>query len=119
MDIIPIADKLLVKVDKGEAGEPPLVQLVKFKKRREVFKGTVIRKGPGKTNKFGLTTPIDVEEGEKIAFLIPFEMGPQDIGKEKVSEILGDDFLLIKEENILFVITEGNPKVEDPKVEYA
>ncbi len=91
----PLHDRVLVRrVEEAETTRGGLIIPDSAKDKPQ--EGEVISTGKGKTNDEGKVRPLDVKEGDRVLF-----------GKYSGTEIKldGDDFLIMREEEILGIIT--------------
>jgi chaperonin GroES len=97
----PLHDRILVRRVE-EAGTTRGGLIIPDSAKDKPQEGTVISVGNGKTNDEGKLFPLAVEEGDSILF-----------GKYSGTEIKldGDDFLIMKEEEVLGIVT-GTAKKE-------
>ena len=97
----PLHDRILVRRVE-EAGTTRGGLIIPDSAKDKPQAGTVISVGKGKTNEEGKLFPLAVEEGDSILF-----------GKYSGTEIKidGEDFLIMKEEEVLGIVT-GSAKKE-------
>jgi len=97
----PLHDRILVRRVE-EAGSTRGGLIIPDSAKDKPQEGTVISVGKGKTNEEGKLFPLAVKEGDSILF-----------GKYSGTEIKldGDDFLIMKEEEVLGIVT-GTAKKE-------
>jgi chaperonin GroES len=97
----PLHDRILVRREEG-AGTTRGGLIIPDSAKDKPQEGTVISVGQGKTNEEGKLFPLAVKEGDTILF-----------GKYSGTEIKldGEDFLIMKEEEVLGVVT-GTAKKE-------
>jgi co-chaperonin GroES (HSP10) len=111
MDFAPWSDWVLV------AAEPHAQRSVVLAAAGEsvVRKGTVRAVGPGKPTARG-RDPIGVRPGERVAFLRwHVEHGPGKASARALSIALGaegEDLVVVREGDILFVMEDGDPSVD-------
>jgi chaperonin GroES len=91
----PLHDRILVRREE-EVGTTRGGLIIPDSAKDKPQEGTVISVGNGKTNEEGKVFPLAVKEGDTILF-----------GKYSGTEIKldGDDFLIMKEEEVLGVVT--------------
>jgi hypothetical protein len=104
-----LADRLLVRLDPLPEKTGSLVLL----RPRTVRTGVVLQRGPGRYVKFrqrqtqeyrDVLRPIDVQQGERVAFLI----GSVDTKTgQAVTHYLQEDERVIREDDVLFAIPDG------------
>lgn len=116
MNFRPNSDWILVKFNKLQK-RSGLIELAGDQSESAVRTGTVLRPGPGRPNTKGGLSPMDVKEGDKIAFLRWHqEHRPGKANAEVLSRMsadLGEDICLIRLNDILFVY-EGDVTVDIP-----
>ena len=97
----PLQDRILVRRVE-EAGTTRGGLIIPDSAKDKPQEGTVISAGKGKTNEEGKLFPLAVKEGDNILF-----------GKYSGTEIKldGEDFLIMKEEEVLGIVT-GTAKKE-------
>ena len=97
----PLHDRILVRREE-ESGTTRGGLIIPDSTKDKPQEGTVISVGKGKTNEEGKLFPLAVEEGDTILF-----------GKYSGTEIklVGQDFLIMKEEEVLGIVT-GTAKKE-------
>jgi chaperonin GroES len=93
----PLHDRVLVKRIEAEAKSPGGI-IIPDAAKEKPQEGEVIAVGPGGRNQSGKLTPIDVKVGNRVLF-----------GKWSGAEIKldGVEYLIMKETNILGVLTEA------------
>ena len=98
---IPLHDRILVRREE-EAGTTRGGLIIPDSAKDKPQEGTVISVGQGKTNEEGKLFPLALKEGDTILF-----------GKYSGTEIKldGEDFLIMKEEEVLGIVT-GTTKKE-------
>lgn len=79
---------------------------------QHVRKGTVVRVGPGKESESGVRAVIDLSPGDRVAFLRWHTEHQQGKAIKKSLAELGDDHALLKPEDILLVLEEGDPHIQ-------
>lgn len=91
----PLHDRILVRREE-EAGTTRGGLIIPDSAKDKPQEGTVISVGKGKTNEEGTLFPLGVKEGDSILF-----------GKYSGTEIKidGEDFLIMKEEEVLGIVT--------------
>lgn len=89
----PLGDKVLVKRIEYEDKTPGGI-IIPDAAKEKAQHGKVIAVGPGRTTTEGKTLPVGVKVGDKVFF-----------GKYAGTEA-GDDYLIIKEDEILGVVQE-------------
>lgn len=108
MNFTPWSDWVLVKAE-------PIAQrsaVLEAAGESVVRKGEVRAVGPGKLTARG-RNPIDVQPGDRVAFLRwHAEHGPGKASARAVSAELGDDFVVVREGDILFVMDGCDPLVD-------
>lgn len=107
----PIQDWVLVEMDPLTEKNRGGIIILKDTTGNTVRTGTVLRTGPGKTDKHGNRIPIGVEKGEKVAFFrwnMEHQQGQQVVDRLKD---LGDNLGLIRVSDILFAFRDGE-KIE-------
>ncbi|MBM3253623.1 MAG: co-chaperone GroES [Candidatus Omnitrophica bacterium] len=94
MAIKPIGDRVLIKIEEAENKSKGGIILPDAAKERPQ-QGKVIATGKGRVLEDGTVKPLEVKEGDKILF-----------GKYSGTEVKhnGEDYLLIREEDILAII---------------
>jgi chaperonin GroES len=99
---IPLHDRILVRREE-EAGTTRGGLIIPDSAKDKPQEGTVISVGQGKTNEEGKLFPLALKEGDTILF-----------GKYSGTEIKldGEDFLIMKEEEVLGIVT-GTTKKEN------
>ena len=96
MKVRPLHDRIIVqRIDEGEQKVGGIIIPDSAKEKPQ--QGKVIAVGKGKVEKDGKVTPLDVQEGDTVLF-----------GKYSGQEIKmdGDEYLIMREEEILGVITK-------------
>jgi chaperonin GroES len=93
--VTPLHDRILVRREE-EAGTTRGGLIIPDSAKDKPQEGTIISVGQGKTNEEGKLFPLAVKEGDTILF-----------GKYSGTEIKldGEDFLIMKEEEVLGVVT--------------
>jgi co-chaperonin GroES (HSP10) len=104
----PLNDWVLVALDAAPQENISAFGIV-FTRPLLVRTGYVLRVGPGRRFVDGVYQPTEVKEGERVAFLAAVLDSKQGY---TLQDILGKDRVLIRESDILFVITEGNPRLD-------
>ena len=104
----PLHDWVLVRLD-PEGAYPPSGLLASVRPRL-VLTGRVVAAGPGRDFVDGVHRGTEVREGERVAFLAAVMDTQQ--GRQLRGATLGEDQALIRESDILFVIEEGNPRLD-------
>ena len=96
MKIRPLQDRVLVKRIEGEEKTKGGIIIPDTAKEKPI-EGKVVAVGAGKVGKDGKQRPVDVKAGDKILF-----------GKYSGTEVKidGEEHLILREEDILGVITE-------------
>lgn len=89
----PLNDRLLVAIEAAETKTAGGI-IIPGTVSEKPFRGKVLAKGPGRRNKKGALRPLDVNVGDQIVF-------PQYAGTK--IEISGDEFLILREEEILAI----------------
>ena len=106
MELEPLQDCVLVKVDPLKDEERGGVIILKDTTAQTVMTGTVLKVGRGKrSKKTGERVPVGVEPGERIAFFrwnMEHQQGKQ---LSRVLEDLGDNVALLRSTDILFAFT--------------
>jgi chaperonin GroES len=100
MNIRPLHDRILVRrLDEGEQKVGGIIIPDTAKEKPQ--QGTVIAAGAGKIRNDGTRQPPDVKAGDRILF-----------GKYSGQEVRldGEDYLIMREEDLLGVIGGGDPK---------
>ena len=95
MNIKPLSDHILIEPIKEEEKTKTGILLPETTEKEKPEQGKVIAVGPGKKNKKGERTPLDVKVGQKVLFT---KYGPNEI---KVDD---KEYLIAKEEDILAII---------------
>ncbi len=95
MKIIPLSDHILIEPIKEEEKTKTGILLPETADKEKPEQGRVIAVGPGRKNKKGEYTPLDVKPGQKVLFT---KYGPNEI---KVDD---KEYLIAKEEDILAII---------------
>ncbi len=96
----PLHDRILVRrVEEAETSRGGIIIPDSAKDKPQ--EGEVISAGKGKVNEEGKVRPLDVKEGDRILF-----------GKYSGTEIKldGEDFIIMREEEVLGVITGAHKK---------
>ncbi len=96
-NITPLHDRLIVKrIEEGEQIRGGIIIPDSAKEKPQ--EGEVIAAGEGKYRKDGTRQPLDVKKGDRVLF-----------GKYSSSEIKidGEDFLILREDEILGVVTRA------------
>ena len=96
----PLHDRILVRrVEEAETTRGGIIIPDTAKDKPQ--EGEVISAGKGKTNDKGVTTPLQLKEGDRILF-----------GKYAGTEIKldGEDFVIMHEEEVLGLISTGGKK---------
>jgi chaperonin GroES len=97
MKIKPLRDRLVIEpITKEEKTESGIVLPDTAEKERPE-QGKVIAVGPGKTDKEGNYTPLEVKKGDTVLFT---KYGPNEVNVDN------KDYLIAKEEDILAVLEE-------------
>jgi len=79
---------------------------------QHVRKGVVVKVGPGKELDSGARAVIDLKPGDRVAFLRwHTEHGQGKAIKHSLAD-LGGDLALLKPEDILLVLEEGDPHIQ-------
>jgi co-chaperonin GroES (HSP10) len=101
MNVRPASNFVLVLMDPIQEDDG----LIKLPHGNRVRTGLVKAAGPGRTDKRGRLMGLDVKAGDKVAFFREHLEHQQ--GKEIVRRLaeLGDDWGLLREEDILFALT--------------
>jgi len=95
MKIKPLSDHILIEPIKEEEKTKTGILLPETADKEKPEQGRVIAVGPGRKNKKGEYTPLDVKPGQKVLFT---KYGPNEI---KVDD---KEYLIAKEEDILAII---------------
>jgi chaperonin GroES len=95
MKIKPLSDHVLIEPIKEEEKTKTGILLPETAEKEKPEQGKVIAVGPGKKNKKGDRSPIDIKIGDKVLFT---KYGPAEIKVE------GKEYLIAKEEDILAII---------------
>jgi len=95
MKIKPLSDHVLIEPIKEEEKTKTGILLPETAEKEKPEQGKVIAVGPGRKNKKGDRSPIDVKVGDKVLFT---KYGPAEIKVE------GKEYLIAKEEDILAII---------------
>jgi len=95
MKIKPLSDHILIEPIKEEEKTKTGILLPETAEKERPEQGKVIAVGPGKKNKKGEYTPLDLKPGQKVLFT---KYGPNEI---KVDD---KEYLIAKEEDILAII---------------
>lgn len=106
MKLVPLHDRILVRrVEEEETTRGGIVIPDTAKDKPQ--EGEVIAAGKGKVNEKSKLFPLDVKEGDRVLF-----------GKYAGTEIKidGDEFLIIREDEVLGILT-GTRKAREHKVE--
>jgi chaperonin GroES len=106
MKLVPLHDRILVRrVEEEETTRGGIVIPDTAKDKPQ--EGEVIAAGKGKINEKGKIFPLDVKEGDRVLF-----------GKYAGTEIKieGDEFLIIREDEVLGILT-GTRKAREHKAE--
>ena len=96
MKVRPLHDRIIVeRIDEGEQKIGGII--IPDTAKEKPMQGKVIAVGKGRVEKDGKVTPLDVKEGDTILF-----------GKYSGQEIKmdGEEYLIMREEEILGVITK-------------
>lgn len=105
MAVRPLHDGLIIRPDT----QPRKIGRIILPDNREprVMTGVVVRAGKGRHYVDGVYLPVDVEEGERVAFLTAVkENGTQRMVARRL-ERDGEELLLLDQRDVLFAI-EGN-----------
>lgn len=94
MNIRPLNDRILVKRLEGEAKTAGGI-IIPDSAKEKPAEGEVVAVGPGKFNKAGERIAMDVKKGDKVLFS---KYGGTDV------KIDGDDYLIMREDDILGVV---------------
>lgn len=111
----PLSDWILVKRDPPQPRSSIIID--PGNEGSNVRTGTVLRTGPGKTYEGGVVVPLDVEPGDRIAFLRwHHEHRPGKINTSTLRKIADEfgvdaDVVLVRENDILFVF-EGDVRID-------
>jgi chaperonin GroES len=100
MHIRPLHDRVIVsRIDEGEQRVGGII--VPDSAKEKPMQGKVIAAGNGKYREDGERVPLDVKAGDRILF-----------GKYSGQEIKveGEDVLILREDEVLAVIDDGDPK---------
>jgi chaperonin GroES len=100
MNITPLHDRIVIqRLDEGEQRVGGIIVPDTAKEKPQ--QGKVIAAGAGKMRDDGTRQPPDVQAGDRILF-----------GKYSGQEIRldGEDYLIIREEEVLGVVDDGDPK---------
>ena len=103
MKIRPLYDRIVVKrIEQGEELQGGL--FIPDSAKEKPQEGEVVAVGKGKRLEDGKVVPLDVQVGNRILF-----------GKYSGSEIKvdGEEFLIIREDDVLGVIEDGSTKVKN------
>ena len=103
----PLNDWVLVKLDPLDDRTTD-VGLV-LVRPQTVRTGTVLRAGVDRLYIDGVVKRTEIKTGERIAFLAGTLDNKQG---QQITYTLGEDQALMRESDILFVIEEGNPKLD-------
>ena len=95
MKIIPLSDHILIEPIKEEEKTKTGILLPETAEKEKPEQGRVIAVGPGRKNKKGEYTSLDVKPGQKVLFT---KYGPNEI---KVDD---KEYLIAREEDILAII---------------
>lgn len=95
MNIKPLSDHILIEPIKEEEKTKTGILLPETADKEKPEQGRVIAVGPGKKNKKGERTSLDVKVGQKVLFT---KYGPNEI---KVDD---KEYLIAREEDILAII---------------
>ena len=105
MTIRPLHDRIIVqRIDEGEQRVGGII--VPDSAKEKPRQGKVIAAGNGKSKDDGKRVPLDVKPGDRILF-----------GKYSGQEIKleGDEYLIMREDDVLAVIEEGDIKKKTTK----
>ena len=105
MTVRPLHDRIIVqRIDEGEQTVGGIIIPDSAKEKPQ--RGNVIAVGTGKSNADGQRIPLDVKAGDSILF-----------GKYSGQEIKldGDEYLIMREDDVLAVVEEGDVKKKTPK----
>lgn len=105
MTVRPLHDRILVqRIDEGEQKVGGIIVPDTAKEKPQ--QGKVIAAGNGKTKDDGKRVPLDVKAGDRILF-----------GKYSGQEIKldGDEYLIMREDDVLAVVEEGDIKKTETK----
>jgi chaperonin GroES len=95
MQIKPIADHVLIEPIKEEEKTKAGILLPDTAEKERPEQGKIIAVGPGKKDKQGKVTPLEVKEGDLVLFT---KYGPNEIKVEN------KEYLIAKEEDILAIL---------------
>ena len=95
MEIKPLSDHILIEPIKEEEKTKTGILLPETADKEKPEQGRVIAVGPGRKNKKGEYTPLDIKPGQKVLFT---KYGPNEI---KVDD---KEYLIAREEDILAII---------------
>ena len=95
MKIKPLSDHILIEPIKEEEKTKTGILLPETADKEKPEQGRVIAVGPGRKNKKGEYTPLDIKPGQKVLFT---KYGPNEI---KVDD---KEYLIAREEDILAII---------------
>ena len=95
MKIKPIADHILIEPIKEEEKTKAGILLPDTAEKERPEQGKIIAVGPGRKDKKGNFTPLEVKKGDRVLFT---KYGPNEI---KVGD---KEYLIAKEEDILAII---------------
>ena len=105
MTIRPLHDRIIVqRIDEGEQKVGGIIVPDSAKEKPQ--QGKVIAEGNGKSKDDGKRVPLDMKPGDSILF-----------GKYSGQEIKldGDEYLIMREDDVLAVVEEGNIKKKATK----
>ncbi len=97
MKIKPISNHILIEPVKEEEKTKAGILLPDTAEKERPEQGKVVAVGPGKKDKKGNFTPLEIKKGDKVLFT---KYGPSEI---KVGD---KEYLIAKEEDILAIIIE-------------
>lgn len=93
MNLVPLSDKIIVKMDTADETSPGGIFLPDVSKKRPK-RGKVLSVGPGKRRDDGSLAPMSVHEGQRILF-------QEYVGHNTP---LGDDVIIISDSDVLAVL---------------
>ncbi len=102
MKVRPLHDRIIIeRIDEGEQKVGGII--IPDTAKEKPMQGKIIAVGKGRVEKDGKVTPLDVKAGDIVLF-----------GKYAGQEIKvdGNDYLIIREEEVLGVIEDYKPKKE-------
>jgi co-chaperonin GroES (HSP10) len=109
MSLRPLSDWVLVQMDPAP-GENLSAGGIVLTHPALIRRGVVTRIGKGRHYVDGVYKPMDVQVGERVAFLAATMDTKQ--GWQLTDRVLGKDEALIRQTDILFVIEEGDPRID-------